>query len=49
MTLQRDLVGYGNKPPDKPFPNGARLAISLVVNNASAPPKECPVKKHGKL
>ena len=32
MTLQRDLVGYGNKPPDKPFPNGARLAISLVVN-----------------
>ena len=32
MTLQRDLVGYGNKPPDKPFANGARLAISLVVN-----------------
>jgi len=28
----RDLVGYGPNPPVVPWPNGARLAISLVVN-----------------
>lgn len=28
----RDLVGYGNNPPDIIWPNGARVAISLVVN-----------------
>jgi peptidoglycan/xylan/chitin deacetylase (PgdA/CDA1 family) len=28
----RDLVGYGGNGPDITWPNGARLAISLVVN-----------------
>ena len=30
--IKRDLVGYGGKPPTKPFSNGARLAVSIVVN-----------------
>lgn len=28
----RDLSGYGGKPPDIVWPNGARVAVSLVVN-----------------
>ncbi|MDQ2762483.1 MAG: allantoinase PuuE [Pseudomonadota bacterium] len=28
----RDLVGYAGQPPSGPWPNGARLAVSLVVN-----------------
>jgi hypothetical protein len=28
----RDLIGYGRKPPSGKWPNGARLAISFVVN-----------------
>ena len=28
----RDLVGYGANPPAVPWPNGARLAVSVVVN-----------------
>jgi peptidoglycan/xylan/chitin deacetylase (PgdA/CDA1 family) len=28
----RDLVGYGADVPTKPWPNGARLAINIVVN-----------------
>jgi peptidoglycan/xylan/chitin deacetylase (PgdA/CDA1 family) len=29
---QRDLVGYANTPPQGRWPNGARLAVSIVVN-----------------
>ncbi|MDX6471454.1 MAG: hypothetical protein QOK22_270, partial [Gaiellaceae bacterium] len=29
---ERDLVGYGAKRPTSGFPDGKRLAISLVVN-----------------
>jgi peptidoglycan/xylan/chitin deacetylase (PgdA/CDA1 family) len=32
MTTARDLVGYGANPPTGTWPNGARLAISIVVN-----------------
>jgi peptidoglycan/xylan/chitin deacetylase (PgdA/CDA1 family) len=32
MTTARDLVGYGASPPTGTWPNGARLAISVVVN-----------------
>jgi peptidoglycan/xylan/chitin deacetylase (PgdA/CDA1 family) len=32
MTTARDLVGYGASPPTGTWPNGARLAISIVVN-----------------
>jgi peptidoglycan/xylan/chitin deacetylase (PgdA/CDA1 family) len=28
----RDLVGYGDEPPRVAWPNGARLAVSVVVN-----------------
>ena len=28
----RDLVGYGPRPPDARWPNGARIAVSLVLN-----------------
>lgn len=32
MTPQRDLVGYGEFRPEGAWPNGARLAINIVVN-----------------
>jgi peptidoglycan/xylan/chitin deacetylase (PgdA/CDA1 family) len=33
MTMrQRDLIGYGGRPPSMVWPNGARVAVSLVVN-----------------
>jgi allantoinase len=30
--LDRDFVGYGANPPDPRWPNGARLALNLVLN-----------------
>ena len=30
--MERDLIGYGEKPPAVGWPNGARIAINLVVN-----------------
>jgi hypothetical protein len=30
--MERDLVGYADKPPRVTWPNGARVVISLVVN-----------------
>lgn len=30
--MTRDLVGYGGRWPDLTWPNGARLAVSVVVN-----------------
>jgi putative urate catabolism protein len=30
--MQRDLVGYGANPPDPQWPDGARLAVSFVLN-----------------
>ena len=30
--MDRDLVGYGGRPPSGRWPNGARLAVSVVVN-----------------
>lgn len=32
MLQERNLVGYGASPPTIRWPNGARLAVSLVVN-----------------
>jgi allantoinase len=32
LTYPRDLVGYGPNPPDPKWPNGARLALNLVMN-----------------
>jgi allantoinase len=31
-TVPRDLVGYGQHPPDFAWPGGARLAVDIVVN-----------------
>ncbi len=31
-TPQRDLIGYGNRPPHANWPGGARLALNIVVN-----------------
>jgi allantoinase len=30
--LNRDFVGYGGKPPHPQWPNGARLALNIVIN-----------------
>jgi allantoinase len=32
VTPARDLVGYGERPPDPRWPGGARLALSFVLN-----------------
>ena len=32
MTDGRDLVGYGEHPPDPRWPGGKRVALSLVLN-----------------
>ncbi|MBI1778379.1 MAG: allantoinase PuuE [Proteobacteria bacterium] len=31
-TYPRDLIGYGGNPPDPRWPNGARIAVSVVIN-----------------
>ncbi|MEG3122893.1 allantoinase PuuE [Sphingomonas sp. GB1N7] len=30
--MDRDLVGYGQHPPDPRWPNGARVAVNFVIN-----------------
>jgi peptidoglycan/xylan/chitin deacetylase (PgdA/CDA1 family) len=32
MTSNRNLLGYGGSPPDPGWPDGARVAVSFVVN-----------------
>src|ERR1700736_4984069 len=32
MTRTRDLLGYAGSPPDPRWPDGARVAVSIVVN-----------------
>ncbi|KPF72790.1 chitin deacetylase [Bosea sp. AAP35] len=32
LRTDRDFRGYGGQPPNLPWPNGARLALSIVVN-----------------
>ena len=29
---ERDFIGYGSTPPDPRWPNGARLALVIVLN-----------------
>lgn len=31
MTYQRDMIGYGNNPPIANWPNGAKLALQIIV------------------
>jgi hypothetical protein len=28
----RDLIGYGANPPNPEWPNGAKIAVSIVLN-----------------
>ena len=28
----RDLTGYGSNPPDPKWPNGAKIAVQIVLN-----------------
>jgi allantoinase len=32
MTNPRDLIGYGQTPPDPQWPNNARIAVQFVIN-----------------
>ena len=32
MSYERDLVGYGQRPPHAEWPGGARLALQIVMN-----------------
>lgn len=32
MAYDRDLLGYGENPPDPKWPNGARIAVNFVLN-----------------
>jgi putative urate catabolism protein len=32
MTYDRDLIGYGDNPPDPKWPDGARIAVNFVLN-----------------
>ncbi|MGB3280434.1 MAG: polysaccharide deacetylase, partial [Pseudorhodobacter sp.] len=32
IRYPRDMTGYGANPPDPQWPNGAKIAISLVLN-----------------
>lgn len=32
QIYDRDLIGYGENPPDPQWPNGARLAVNFVIN-----------------
>ena len=32
MSRERDLIGYGAAPPDPEWPDGARLAVQIVLN-----------------
>ena len=32
MNPTRDFRGYGDRPPDPAWPDGARVAVSIVVN-----------------
>ncbi|WP_031230784.1 allantoinase PuuE [Asticcacaulis sp. YBE204] len=32
MTYPRDMIGYGQTPPDAHWPNGARIAVQFVIN-----------------
>ena len=32
MNDPRDLIGYGANPPHAQWPNGARIALQLVLN-----------------
>lgn len=31
MTYSRDMIGYGNTPPQANWPNGAKLALQIIV------------------
>ena len=32
QARKRDLIGYGRRPPKVVWPNGAKVAVNLVIN-----------------
>jgi hypothetical protein len=32
FDFPRDLIGYGRHPPNAQWPNGAKIAVSFVIN-----------------
>ena len=32
FDFERDLQGYGRNPPNAQWPNGAKIAVSFVIN-----------------
>ena len=32
MIIKRNLIGYGNNPPNPQWPNESRIAINFVIN-----------------
>jgi len=32
VTLDRDLIGYADRPPHAGWPGGARVAVQIVLN-----------------
>ena len=32
FSFPRDLIGYGRHPPNAQWPNGAKIAVSFVIN-----------------
>ncbi len=39
MTSPRDLIGYGENPPDPQWPGGARLALQIVCARGPVVPE----------
>lgn len=36
FDFPRDFVGYGRHPPNAQWPNGAKIAVSFVINYEEA-------------
>ena len=32
MRYSRDMIGYGENPPDPEWPGGAKIAVQIVMN-----------------
>lgn len=41
FDFPRDLVGYGRHPPNAQWPNGAKIAVSFVINYEEVEKSSC--------
>ena len=39
FDFPRDLIGYGRHPPNAAWPNGAKIAVSFVINYEEVKPR----------